>query len=515
MQSKFIKEINKMETLNYKVLEGTGYNGYILKDAPVKVMQFGEGNFLRAFVDYFYDVANEKAGYNGKVKLVQPIGNFPQMADWINEQEGLYTLYLRGSEKGQKVDAKRVISCVSDCVCPYIDNKWDEVLALARSEDLETVVSNTTEAGIAYTKGDSQFDQVPPNSFPAKLTRVLFERYKAFNGAADKGLVILSCELIDNNGKELQKCCNNYAKDWDLEPAFIDWMNTANTFCSTLVDRIVPGRIRDPQELAALEEANGYHDAVLDVGEVFGVWVIEGPAGLEDKLPFKKAGVNVMVVPDVTPYKKRKVRILNGAHTGFVLGAYLAGFDIVRDCMHDATVLGYMNKMLLDEVVPILPLDQEDCKKFAAAVQDRFNNPFVNHELMSISLNSTSKWRARNMPSFLEYIEKNGKLPTCLTMSFAAYIAFYSNNIQELNDKGLVCKRAKGNEYTVSDDRWVLEFYNEHKNDDVPTLVHAVMTNEQMWGQDLTKVPGFEEATVKNLTNIRENGALAAYASCL
>jgi tagaturonate reductase len=183
--------------------------------------------------------------------------------------------------------------------------------------------------------------------------------------------------------------------------------------------------------------------------------------------------------------------------------------------MHDATVLGYMNKMLLDEVVPILPLDQEDCKKFAAAVQDRFNNPFVNHELMSISLNSTSKWRARNMPSFLEYVGKNGKLPTCLTMSFAAYIAFYSNDVQELTDKGLVCKRAKGNEYTVSDDRWVLEFYNEHKNDDVPTLVHAVMTNEQMWGQDLTKVPGFEEATVKNLTNIRENGALAAYASCL
>ena len=504
-----------METLNYKVLSETGYNGYILKDAPVKVMQFGEGNFLRAFVDYFYDIANEKAGYNGKVKLVQPIANFPQMADWINEQEGLYTLYLRGSEKGQKVDAKRVISCVHDCVCPYSEGKWDEVLALARSEDLEIVVSNTTEAGIAYTQGDSQFDQVPPNSFPAKLTRVLYERYTAFKGAADKGLVILSCELIDNNGKELQKCCNNYAKDWNLDAAFIDWMNNANTFCSTLVDRIVPGRIRDPKELAAMEEANGYHDQVLDVGEVFGVWVIEGPAGLEDKLPFKKAGVNVMVVPDVTPYKKRKVRILNGAHTGFVLGAYLAGFDIVRDCMHDETVLGYMNKMLLQEVVPILPLDQDDCKKFAAAVEDRFNTPFVNHELMSISLNSTSKWRARNMPSFLEYVEKNGKLPTCLTMSFAAYIAFYSNDVQELTDKGLVCKRAKGNEYTISDDRYVLEFYNAHKDDDIPTLVHAVMTNEQMWGQDLTKVAGFEEATVKNLTLIREQGAMAAYKSCL
>ena len=497
-----------MDTLNYEVLAKSGYNGYILKNAPEKVLQFGEGNFLRAFVDYWFDLANEKADWNGKCVLVQPIA--PGLAKMINEQEGLYTLYLRGSENGKKVDDKRVISSVSRCLNPYEEEGFKQMMDVAASDDLEIIVSNTTEAGIVYDPA-CKLEDVPASSFPGKLTQVLYHRYKA----GKKGILMLACELIDNNGKELQKCCNNYAKDWDLEPAFIDWMNTANTFCSTLVDRIVPGRIRDPQELAALEEANGYHDTVLDVGEVFGVWVIEGPAGLEDKLPFKKAGVNVMVVPDVTPYKKRKVRILNGAHTGFVLGAYLAGFDIVRDCMHDATVLGYMNKMLLDEVVPILPLDQDDCKKFAAAVQDRFNNPFVNHELMSISLNSTSKWRARNMPSFLEYVGKNGKLPTCLTMSFAAYIAFYSNDVQELTDKGLVCKRAKGNEYTVSDDRWVLEFYNEHKNDDVPTLVHAVMTNEQMWGQDLTKVPGFEEATVKNLTNIRENGALAAYASCL
>ncbi|OLA33856.1 MAG: altronate oxidoreductase [Faecalibacterium prausnitzii] len=475
-----------METLNYKVLSETGYNGYILKDAPVKVMQFGEGNFLRAFVDYFYDIANEKAGYNGKVKLVQPIGNFPQMADWINEQEGLYTLYLRGSEKGQKVDAKRVISCVSDCVCPYIDGKWDEVLALARSEDLETVVSNTTEAGIAYTQGDSAFDQVPPNSFPAKLTRVLYERYKAFNGAADKGLVILSCELIDNNGKELKKCCNNYAKDWNLEAEFIDWMNNANTFCSTLVDRIVPGRIRDPKELAAMEEANGYHDQVLDVGEVFGVWVIEGPAGLEDKLPFKKAGVNVMVVPDVTPYKKRKVRILNGAHTGFVLGAYLAGFDIVRDCMHNDTVRGFMNKMLHEEIIPTLPLDKKDLEEFASAVEDRFNNPFVNHEL-----------------------------PKCLTMSLAAYIAFYSNDIQERTADGLICKRPAGNTYKIQDDAWALDFYYAHKDDTDAQLVHAVLTNTQMWDQDLTKIEGLEAAVLADLELIRTQGAEAAYKSCL
>ena len=499
-----------METLNYQVLEKSGYDGYILKNAPEKVLQFGEGNFLRAFVDYWFDLANEKADWNGKCVLVQPIA--PGLAKMINEQEGLYTLYLRGSENGQKVDDKRVISSVSRCLNPYEKADYEKMMDVAASDDLEIIVSNTTEAGIVYDPACQQND-CPPSSFPAKLTQVLYHRYKA----GKKGIIMLACELIDNNGKELLKCVNQYIDQWGLEDGFKKYVNEDCTFCGSLVDRIVPGRIRDPKEVAELEEKHGYADPLLDVGEVFGVWVIEGDTKLNDILPFRKAGLedHVFVTPDMSPYKKRKVRILNGAHTGFVLGAYLAGFDIVRDCMHDETILGYMNKMLLQEVVPILPLDQDDCKKFAAAVEDRFNNPFVNHELMSISLNSTSKWRARNMPSFLEYIKKNGKLPTCLTMSFAAYIAFYSNNIQELNDKGLVCKRAKGNEYTISDDRYVLEFYNAHKDDDIPTLVHAVMTNEQMWGQDLTKVAGFEEATVKNLTLIREQGAMAAYKSCL
>ncbi|MBQ9564845.1 MAG: hypothetical protein IJU98_04580, partial [Synergistaceae bacterium] len=289
-----------------------------------------------------------------------------------------------------------------------------------------------------------------------------------------------------------------------------------NIFCSTLVDRIVPGRIRDPKEVEALNAANGYEDQLIDVGEIFGVWVIEGPEGLEDKLPFKKAGVPVHVVPDVTPYKKRKVRILNGAHTGFVLGAYLAGFDIVRDCMHNDTVRGFMNKMLNEEIIPTLHgLDKNDLNEFAAAVQDRFNNPFVNHELMSISLNSTSKWKARNMPSFLSYVEEKKALPPCLTLSLAAYVAFYSSDIQELNDKGLICKRPKGNTYTVSDDRWALEFFYAHRNDAPEALVHAVLTNEQMWDQDLTKIAGLEAAVVADLKKIRSEGAEAAFKSVL
>ena len=497
-----------MELLNYSVLEKSGYQGYVLKEAPEKVLQFGEGNFLRAFVDYWFELANERAGYNGKVALVQPIAM--GLTDYINKQEGLYTLYLRGSENGQKVDEKRVISAVSRCINPYEDFK--AVLEAAVNPTLDVIVSNTTEAGIVYDP-ETKFDQEPPVSFPGKLTRVLYERFKA----GLNGLVILSCELIDNNGKELQKCVNQHIEDWGLGADFAKWINEENIFCNTLVDRIVPGRVRDPKEVAAMEEANGYHDELIDVGECFGVWIIEGPESLNDRLPFEKAGLHdfVQVVPDVTPYKKRKVRILNGAHTGFVPGAYLAGQEIVRDCMHNETIKGFMNKMLYEEVIPTLPLDKQDLLNFAASVADRFNNPFVDHALMSISLNSTSKWAARNMPSFKEYINLKGELPACLTMSLAAYIAFYTSDVQRREADGLICKRPKGNEYKVQDDAWVLDFYYEHRNDSVEDLVKAVLTNTRMWGEDLSAIAGVEAAVVSGLKLIRTEGAEKAFASCL
>lgn len=497
-----------MEQLCYETLEKAGYTGYLLKNAPERVLQFGEGNFLRAFADYWFDMANEKAGWNGKCVLVQPIAQ--GLTQLINRQEGLYTLYLRGRQNGEEVDAKRVISSVSRCLNPYEKQDYDAMMDVAAGEALEYIVSNTTEAGIVYDPS-CRLEDCPPASFPAKLTQVLLHRWRA----GRPGVVVLSCELIDNNGKELLRCVNQYIKQWGLEEGFARWVNGDCTFCSTLVDRIVPGRIRDAAEAARLEEENGYRDALIDVGEVFGVWNIEGPEWLAEKLPFRAAGLNCPVVPDVTPYKKRKVRILNGAHTGFVLGAYLAGYDIVRDCMQDDVILGFMNRMLHEEVIPTLPLDRQDLEAFAAAVQDRFNNPFINHELMSITLNSTSKWRARNMPSLLEYAQTAGKLPPCLAMSFAAYIAFYSSDIQALTEQGLVCRRPKGNEYTVSDDRWVLEFYYSRRGVSDETLVHDVMTNEKMWGQDLTLVPGFEQAAAENLRCIRTDGARAAFAACL
>jgi tagaturonate reductase len=494
-----------MAQLNYQVLKESGYNGYILEKGKEKVMQFGEGNFLRAFVDDFIDIANEKAGYNGKVVLVQPIAQ--GLTDLINQQEGLYTLYLRGSENGVKVDDKRVISAVSRCINPY--GEWDKVLDFARSDDLEIIVSNTTEAGIVHDT-ESTFDQTPPVSFPAKLTRVLYERWTA----GKPGIVMLSCELIDNNGKELLKCVNQYIDDWKLDDGFRKWVNEENIFCSTLVDRIVPGRIRDPEEVKRLAEENGYEDPLTDVGEVFGIWVIEGPEGLEDRLPFKKAGVPVIVVPDVTPYKKRKVRILNGAHTGFVPGAYLAGFDIVRDCMHSSVIRDFMNRMLEEEIIPVLPLPEEECREFAAAVQDRFDNPFVDHALLSITLNSTSKWRTRNLPSLLEYKARFDRLPPLLVMSLAMLIAFYSTGIRRREKDALICCRDMGGreqEYRVLDDAGVLDFYCARRDAEDAVLVREVLENRGMWGQDLTQVRGLESLVAEDLALIRTKGAFAAF----
>ncbi|MGI5989760.1 MAG: tagaturonate reductase [Lachnospiraceae bacterium] len=497
-----------MEKLNYKVLKESGYKGYVLeKGAPVKVLQFGEGNFLRAFVDYWFDMANEKVGWNGKVALVQPIDR--GLTKIINAQEGLYTLYLRGTENGEKVDRKRVISSVDACYNPYDPEDWKKIEEIAVSDDLEYMASNTTEAGITYDPSCTP-DQMPPTSFPAKVTVLLYKRFKA----GKPGITFLSCELIDANGQELKKDVLKHADDWGYGEDFKKYITDDCLFCSTLVDRIVPGRVRDAAMAEQMDRDNGYLDDLKDIGEVFGVWYIEGPAALEDKLPFKKAGLNVHVVPEVAPYKKRKVRILNGAHTGFVLGAYLAGFDIVRDCMHDETIHGFMNK-LLSEVIPILPLDRQDCENFAAAVTDRFNNPFVDHQLMSISLNSTSKWKARDLPSLLEYNEKFGKLPEALCMGFAAYIAFYSTDLQRREADGLIAKRPAGNEYKIQDDAWALDFYWDHRDADDKTLVKDVLSNTQMWDEDLTKVAGLEDKVYADLEKIRKDGAKAAYASVL
>ena len=486
-----------MKKLCYQTLEEMHYDGYLLKNAPERVLQFGEGNFLRAFVDYFIDMLNEKTGFNSKVVLCQPIAS--GLADMINEQEGLYTLYLRGFQGGQKVNSKRIISCVSRCLNPYQD--FEALLKCAENPDLRYITCNTTEAGITYNP-ECLFTDVPADSYPGKLTQFMYRRFQTFGAEKGKGFVILSCELIDNNGAELKKCVLQYAEQWNLGEDFITWIQEENIFCSTLVDRIVTGYPRS--EAASISEENGYIDNLIDTGEIFGFWVIEGPESLNEELPFEKAGLPVLITDDHKPYKQRKVRILNGAHTSFVLGAYLAGENIVRDCMDNEIICGFMNKTIYNEIIPTLALPQEELENFAASVTERFKNPFIDHALLAISLNSTSKWKARVMPSLKGYLKKTGSLPACITASFAFYIAFYRG--QDLTEEGMKAIRG-ADTYIIRDDRFVLEFFDAHKNDGTAALVHAICANKEFWGEDLSLLPGFEEAVTGYLKTMEEKGA--------
>lgn len=496
-----------MKKLSYQTLEELHYDGYLLKDAPERVLQFGEGNFLRAFVDYFIDVMNEKADFQSKVVLIQPIGGGDKIREFINEQEGLYTLFLRGNENGQKVNEKRVISSVSRCLNPYSD--YDAYMACAKNPQLRFIACNTTEAGIQYDPS-CQFSDTPASSYPGKLTQFLYARYQEFGQIPGKGFVILSCELIDDNGRELEKCVNQYARQWNLEEGFLQWIKEENIFCSTLVDRIVTGYPRN--EAAAICEELGYEDNIIDTGEVFGFWVIEGPESLKKELPFTEAGLPVLITDDHKPYKQRKVRILNGAHTSMVLGAYLAGQDIVRDCMKDDVIRGFMNQAIYEEIIPTLTLPRQELMDFAKAVTDRFNNPFIDHALLAISLNSTSKWKARVLPSLKGYVEKYGKLPKCLAASLAFYLAFYQG--VRFDGKELFGIRGE-EEYPIKDDQDILEFYNEHREDDALGLTNAVLANSGFWGEDLTEIAGLCEEVAADLTVIKEKGAYELMKQCL
>ena len=463
---------------------------------PEKVLQFGEGNFLRAFVDWMIDKANRDGIYQGSIVLCQPIAQ--GLKDMINAQDGIYTLAMRGAENGQPVENIEVITSVSRCINPY--ENYEDLMEIARSADLEVVVSNTTEAGIAYHAGDQLTDR-PPVSFPAKVTAFLYERYKAFNGDPEKGLLFLPVELIDNNGAELKRIVLQYAQEWGLGREFTDWVNTANEFTSTLVDRIVTGYPRD--EVSYFEEKLGYKDNIIDTSELFNLWVIEGDKKWADKLPVHKTDANVIWTDDVKPYKKRKVRILNGAHTSTVLAAYLAGFDIVGDFMKDDTVRTFMNDVIYKEVIPTLDLPKEELESFAAAVNDRFANPYIKHKLLDIALNSCSKFNARCLPSLLGYVEGKGELPKCLTFSLAAFIKFYQG---EWKDGVYTGTRKDDTQYPLRDDESVIRFFADAwSGNDAEGTAEAVLSNKDFWsGKYLTEVPGLKDAVAGYLKEMEE-----------
>ncbi len=467
---------------------------------PIKVMQFGEGGFLRAFVDFIFKKLNDAKAFSGAVQVVQPI---PQgMIEKMKQQDYLYTLVLRGMENGKVMDEASFIDVIKDGLNPYTE--FDRFLASAANPDLRYVASNTTEAGIVYEKTDKPTSC--PATFPAKVALMLCARYEALKGAADKGLLFLPCELIERNGDKLKDAVMKHLADWG-EKDVAAWTEANCHFYTTLVDRIVTGYPRGDAE--AIWEKTGCKDELLDVGEYFLLWVIEGHPVLKQEIPFEKAGLDIVVTDNLKPYRDRKVRVLNGAHTANVLGAFLAGVDTVGEMMDDAQLGTFLRTLTNEEILPGVKLPDADKQRYANSVFERFQNPFVRHELLSISLNSVSKWKVRVLVSLKDYIAEKGKVPAKLAFSLAALIAFYRGEWQGENFVG---KRAGGT-YPIKDDKPILDFFFAawQKNaNDTKALAHEVMTNAAFWDEDLTKIAGLEAAVAASLDAIVAKGVREA-----
>lgn len=451
---------------------------------PVRVLQIGEGNFLRAFVDYGIDLANEKRGFNGSVAVVMPRAKTNTR---FAAQDNIYSVCVRGKKAGKTYKENRVISCLDRVVSAYSDYK--EFLQLAELPSLEFVISNTTEAGIVYSDDDAYEDK-PPKSYPAKLTKFLFTRFEHFSGAKEKGLVMLPVELIDHNGQMLKKCVKAYAKKWMLGDAFAAWLDESCLFVDTLVDRIVTGYPRN--DAAKYEQELGYEDALLDQCEPFAFWAIGEPS-LEKRFPIATEDFPIVFTKDVDAYKRRKVRILNGAHTSMALGAYLAGLDYVGECMKDADIRRQLEQLVYQEIVPAFHKEDDSLRDFAASVFERFENPFVNHSLLAISLNSIAKWRARVLPSLMDYEQNIKVLPKWLTFSLAALLAFY--HTVEKGDGCLIGYR-NGKPYEIHDDAEKLDRVASWAALPDEVYVRKFLQADDFWGIDLRTIPGFYDAVL-------------------
>ena len=412
-----------------------------------KVIQFGEGGFLRGFVDWIIQILDEEQNFDASVAVVQPIAQ--GMCDKLMEQNCVYTHIMRGLRNGEPVVDKKIIDVISRCVKPYED--YEEYLKLADVESFRFVVSNTTESGIAYNEND-KFDDKPPVSFPAKVTALLYRRFKN----SMKGFIFLPCELISKNGETLKSIILKYADDWKLGADFKTWVENENIFCNTLVDRIVTGYPKDE------DMQLGYEDNMVNTSELFHLWVIEGPKSILNEIPFDKTDLNVIVTDNLDMYRTRKVRILNGAHTSMTPYALLSGLDTVKSCMEDKTMSEFLRKCVYDEIIPTLDLPKEELVEYADGVMERFNNPYIKHYLASISLNSVDKFKVRVLPSLLEYIKRENKMPENLIFSLYNLIKFYK-------------------EGTPNDDAEIIKFIQE--ND-----IMAILKNEKFWGQSLEEL---------------------------
>ena len=471
---------------------------YTRPSRPIKVLQFGEGIFLRAFADYAIDIANEEKGFDGSIAVILPRSG---KTDRFAKQNNIYTVCLRGQQDGQVYKENRVITSIDSVISAR--DEYDAFMALAHEDALEFVISNTTDAGIVFNEAD-QFADCPPSTFPAKLTKFLYERYTHYNGDVQKGLIMLPTELNDDNGQLLKRCVLQYVALWNLDDGFAAWLEAACCFVDTLVDRIVAGY--PASNIDAIQEELGYEDALLDQAEPFSLWVIGDPS-IADTFAVGSDKFHVEFTDNIQAFKEQKVRILNGAHTSMVLGAYLSGLDYVGQCMADPVVRRSLDQTVFGEIVPTVDLPREKAEAFAKAVYERFENPFVNHALLAISLNSISKWKGRILPTFKDSVAATGKLPKWLTYSLAALLAFYRTT-EEGNDC-LVSTRAAGNTYEIHDDAEKLAFIKENAAKPTAEYVQAVMSRSDFWGEDLTAIAGFADAVTAHIDRMAEIGVKA------
>ena len=459
-------------------------------ERKIKIMQFGEGNFLRAFVEWILQDLNDKGAIEASVAVVQPMpfGRVKELAD----QDGLYTLRLEGIDNGENVRKSQIIDVIGDCINPFTE--YEKYLKYGESEDLQVIISNTTEAGIAVDASDTDFSKCP-KSFPGKLLALLKRRYDRFKGDMNKGLAIIPCELIDDNGDELYRCLTELAKINKMDGKFIKWMQTANHFTSTLVDRIVPGYPKN--EIEAIQKETGYIDNNVVKGEIFHLWVLKKEPFVQKVLPADKTGLNVIFADDIHPYKQRKVKILNGSHTALVPVAYLCGIDTVGEAMNDKTIGKFVKDFIFGEVNPTIDLPADQMTAFANSVIERYKNPYIRHELMSIALNSTTKFRTRLLPTLLDYVKIKGKLPQHLLFSLASLIAFH--------------KGKRGNEeIALNDDpaylaKW--KYLWTEFDGDLDKLAKEALAWKGAWDMDMNTIhPDITKTVAKYLKDIQTKG---------
>lgn len=455
---------------------------------PVKIVQFGEGNFLRAFVDWMIQKANEKIAFNAGVVIVQPLEN--GMVNLLQKQDNLYHVILQGIKDGNPVSQTELINCISDSVNPYSD--YDKYKKYFLSEDLELVVSNTTEAGISRISNED-IRAMPPKSFPGKVCQLLYQRFKHFNGAADKGLTFFCCELIDKNATILKEIVLELSGTNKLGKEFIDWVNSNCNFCNTLVDRIVPGFPKD--NIKQIQEEIGYEDNLVVVGEYFHLWAIEAPDKVRERFPFDKAGLNVVWLDDMTRFRDKKVRILNGSHTALVPLGLLSGYKTVKEAFDDDLIASFIKRMVEEEIIPNIEGETADLKEFSKEILQRFYNPFIHHFLKDISLNSLSKWITRDFPSLIDSAKRTGNVPEQLSFSLAALLVLYRSTYNGLS-------------FNITDNQESVDFIQaEWRNHhDSNLLVKNILSNESIWGINMNVVDGLSDKVAGYVKSILDNG---------